>query len=136
MPEALRAPLLVAWLLCAACASADGLAPGAERDMVAALRSGGADLSRPVPVEHALVLPSRAKAEEACREAAALGYEVEPVRVAFTGDGWMCIARRSRRVTEDGLTEARSQLEPVAGRLGGRCDGLDVRAPLAPGGPP
>lgn len=89
------------------------------------LRKAGADLTAPHVTRHFLFVPGVKAAQQVARTLKSTGRSVEIDTSARTGF-WLVVVSQSMVLTPENLAAVRTELEAVAGSVGGQYDRWQV----------
>ncbi len=106
--------------------------PSEEEDTIAELEQVGADLSRPMRVEHFLLFPFASLAAGAADDLRGQGFEAEFGPDEEQEAGWAVVARHRTLVTVESLSKLRAKMDALAAARGGEYDGWNIPVPEVP----
>ena len=106
-------------------------ADAADQATLDNMRRAGADLSKPVEIDHYLYLPRKDLADQAAAALRSQGYKVtvDTAAVVRPGEAWLALASQTTVPTMGYLRMTRATYTALANKLGGVYDGWE--APVA-----
>ena len=96
-----------------------------KSEVMAQLRQSASDTSKPHKFEFYVYLPTKSYAQKAAAKIRTSGFSAAKVSRSVSGNGWLCVARKTLIPRDADLNDQARFLNEVAAALGGDWDGWE-----------